>query len=628
MLALRPLLYCAVLVACGTDTAPADDAAPSGPASSSGATAPGATDPGSAPGEQPIPLPPSGQYMGATPVKDGVDFRVWAPNASSVAVTGEVGRHDMAKENGGTFFVHVDGAHAGQHYTYAITTDDAELSRLDPRGRQIDQGQSVVVDPRTYAWKTNTFTPPAREKAVVYEMHVGTFAGSFAGATAKLDALADLGVNVVELMPVQSFGGRNGWGYNPQSYYAPHAPYGSPDNLRAFVDAAHTRGIAVVMDVVYNHYDGWAEAPLRCFDGHCPTGTYGIYFFEDDAYKKTPWGPRPAYATKEVADFIVDNVFSWMTEYHVDGFRQDSVSNIRAIDGKGTVPGGVELLERANDVAKKTLPGALLVAEDLKGYAALTKPLAAGGFGFDSQWDGFFQWAITSAVVATDDTSRDIGKVSEALSATYDGDPFARLLYVETHDTAGNAGARLPVRIDADDPTSLAARKRTMLASGVLLTAPGVPMIFMGQELLSAQQFASPPPALDWTKTDSGVLAFHRDMIKARRELSALAGKNVSVTHLNASATDRVIGYRRWNVAGDDVMVVANFGSRQYTQYDIGLPSAGAWIARVDGDDVRYGSDFGAASATTVSVKAAARDGLPYTGAITLGSYSVVLLTR
>jgi 1,4-alpha-glucan branching enzyme len=120
------------------------------------------------------------------------------------------------------------------------------------------------------------------------------------------------------------------------------------------------------------------------------------------------------------------------------------------------VAGGIDLLKRSNEVAKSVLPSSLLLPEDLKAYATLTNA-RSNGFGFDTQWDGFFQWAVTSTVVAKDDSGRDIGKVADALQATYDGDAFARLLYVETHDTAGNEGARLPERIDEADPKSLAA---------------------------------------------------------------------------------------------------------------------------------------------------------------------------
>jgi 1,4-alpha-glucan branching enzyme len=583
--------------------------------------------------------------MGATPYEGGVEFRVWAPNARAVAVVGEAAgaaRRELAAEAGtGMFAARIDGARAGQRYHYAITPKEgAEITRVDPRSRMIDGNESVVVDPRTYAWKTKPFTPPAREASVVYEMHVGSFhapggtnTGTFKTAIDKLDALADLGVSTLELMPINGHGG-HGWGYGPQQWFAPHAAYGNPDDVRRFVDEAHARGISVVLDVVYNHYDGYAQAPLRCFDGTCPGTSAGIYFFEQEQYRTTPWGPRPDFARKEVADFFADNVFAWTTEYRIDGFRHDSVSNIRALDGQGSVPGGVELLKRMNEVTLAAQPGALLVAEDLKGQPSVTAPSTSGGLGFATQWDGGFEWAVTSAATQATDDARNIGAVRDALLGNYNGDAMQRLLYVESHDTAGNDGARLPVKIDGGDHTSYAARKRAMLAAGLLFTAPGVPMLFMGQEMLEDTKFVPQPAPLDWAKATSNapVRAFYKDMIRLRRNLDGvsggLLGKNVAITQVNESPGNKVLVFRRWNKPGDDVMVVVNFGAKKYTRYDVGIPSAGTWTARVDSDAQKYGADFGSAAPTAVTVMTTPRDNLPATAALTLGPYAVVVLTR
>jgi 1,4-alpha-glucan branching enzyme len=607
-----------------------------------GAPSPG-TKAAGAPSAAAIPLPPSGKHVGATPYEGGVELRVWAPNARAVAVVGQVAggpaaRRGLGAEAGtGMFAARIDGARAGQKYHYVITTQDgSEVARVDPRARMIDGDESVVVDPRAFAWKTKTFTPPSREATVIYEVHIGSFnapggpsTGTFATAREKLDALVDLGVTTVELLPVNGHGGHE-WGYDPQHWFAPHEAYGSPDDVKRFVDEAHARGIAVVLDVVYNHYDGWAKAPLSCFDGTCP----GIYFFDQEPYRTTPWGPRPDFAKKEVADFFADSVFAWMTEYRLDGVRQDSVSNIRGRDGKGSVPGGVELLRRMNEVTLAANPAALLVAEDLKGEASVTAPSASGGLGFATQWDGGFYGAVTAAVTAATDDARNIGAVRAALLADYNGDAMQRLLYVESHDTAGNDTTRLPTRIDAADPASYAARKRAMLAAGVLFTTPGVPMIFQGQEMLEEVKFVSPPAPLDWSKgvRNARVRLFYKDMIRLRRDLDgvsgALSGNNVAVTHVNESAGNKVLAYRRWNKAGDDVMVVANFGAKKYARYDLGLPAAGAWQVRVDSDATRYGADFGSPAPTAVKVAAAGRDGLPATASISLGPYALVVLTR
>lgn len=609
-----------------------------------GATAP--PPPQTPPPPQVIPLPPSGKHFGATPYEGGVEFRVWAPNAKAVAVIGEAagasGRRALALEAGtGTFAARLDGAKTGQRYRFAIiAADGTELQRVDPRARAMEGSDSVIVDPRTYVWKTKSFKAPAREAAVVYELHVASFnapggknTGTFATAIAKLDALVDLGVNAVELMPVNGHT-TGGWGYGPQQWFAVQPEWGGPEALRRFVDEAHARGIAVVLDVVFNHYDGYAQAPLRCFDGPCTGGSSGIYFFEQEPYRSTPWGPRPDFAKKEVADFFADNVFAWTTEYQVDGFRQDSVSNIRALDGQGTVPGGVPLLQRMNEVTEAARPGALLIAEDLKGAASVTGTRASGGLGFVTQWDGGFQYNVTAAATAGTDEGRNLAAVRDALAVTYNGDPFQRLLYVESHDTAGNDGARLPVRIDGADPSSLAARKLAMLAAGILFTAPGVPMMFMGQEMLEDAKFVPQPGPLDWSKatTQSGVLAFYKDVIRLRRNLDGvsggLRGKNVTVTHLNESPGNKVIVYRRWSGANDDVMVIVNFGATRYTRYDVGVPAGGAWKVRLDSDTTRYGADLGSATPTSVSVTAATRDGMAATASLALGPYAMVVLSR
>lgn len=579
--------------------------------------------------------------LGATVDAAGASFRVWAPGATAAVVRGEFSPTPVPLRalGDGSFAAYVPGARAGQRYGYVLTArDGTQLPRLDPYGRQVSGSDSIIVDPSAYTFTTAPYQRPGKNTLVVYEMHAGSFncpgapsACGFSSVQARLDDLAELGVNVIELMPANHHGSQRGWGYNPHGYYAPHAPYGTPDALRSLVDAAHARGIAVVLDIVYNHYDGWKKAPLYCFDGDCPSGTSGVYFFSDAKYRSTPWGPRFDYQRPEVIDFLVHNVAFFRSEYRIDGFRVDSVSNIRAIDGNGSVPGGSELLRRMNAVARKT-PGALLIAEDLKGYAAVTAPSDRGGLGFDTQWDGGFHYAVTSTVLGYDDAARNVGAVRDALYGRYNGDPFERLIYTETHDTVGNGGARLPSRIDPADGGSFTARKRSMLASAILLTAPGVPMLFQGQELLSVGTFADPPEPLDWSRRQAHarVFAFYKDLIALRRNrggvTAGLTGSDIDVYHVNT--TDKVLAYRRSSGADSDVIVVANFMNRKYTRYDVGLPAGGVWKVRLNSDDTRYSADFGGASSSDVQAVGAPLHGQPFTGPIALGPYSVVILSK
>ena len=470
---------------------------------------------------------------------------------------------------------------------------------------------------------------------MVYELHVGSFAapaggtGTLAAATARLGELAELGVNVVELMPVHAFGGRpNSWGYNPQLFLAPKPSYGSADDLRAFVDEAHAQGIAVWLDLVVNHTDGWRQAPLYCFDGACGADSAGLYFFPPGPYAKTPWGPRPNYPAPRVAEMLLASVSQWLVELHGDGFRWDSTSNIRGLDGQGTTPGGKELLVRGNAIAHAA--GALSVAEDLKGWDQLTRPASAGGFGFDAQWDGF-GYDVTSLLALASDDSRDLGVLERALRGSFAGDAFARLLFVENHDTVGNGGARLPSRIDPANPTSLAARRRSMLGAVLLLSSPGVPMLLQGQEALATGTFANPPALLEApTPLGLGIRDFYKDLLALRRntagDTAALSEAGVAI--LQRHDANKVLAYRRHGPSGQDVIVVLNLRNKAYTRYDVGVPAAGPWRVRLDSDWTRYGDDLGGGQSAPITAVAQPKDGQPFALPVRLAPYGAVVLSR
>ena len=626
----RLLLLAFTLSACGGNPAasPADAADP-------------------APADLASPMPPSdggtpaGTALGATVLPAGVEFRVWAPHATSAEVRGDFPEKTvpMRAEAGGRFAATVASAHVGTIYTYHFHSPSGEIDRIDPRCRQLvaDATACVVTDPGAYPWKTDAFKRPARESIVAYEMHIGSFAvekgqttGTFNEARARLAALADLGVNAIELMPVQHFGGKpNGWGYNPQLYFAPKPSYGTADELRAFIDEAHARGLAVWLDAVINHCDGWSKAPLNCFDGSCDGGSRGIYFFPPGQYASTPWGPRPSYIEPESAAMLKSIVPFWLDEVRGDGFRWDSVSNIRALDGSGTTPGGRDLLVAINATTRDK--GGFSVAEDLKGWDAITKSAANGGFGFDSQWDGF-GYAVSDVLVPYADDNRDIGTVEGLLKGGFAGDPFARLLFTENHDTVGNGGARLPSRIDPTTPNSFAGRRRSMLAAALLLTTPGVPMIFMGQESLALGTFANPPAPVDGTIPPEGakIRAFYKDLIALRRNLGGqsggLQGKGVTVLHRHDG--NKVIAYMRQGPSGEDVIVVLNLRNKAYMRYDVGVPTGGAWRIRLDSDWKSYSDDFGGGQMGSVTPVAQLKDGQPFALPVKLGAYGAVVFTR
>src|SRR5262249_41463596 len=211
-------------------------------------------------------------------------------------------------------------------------------------------------DQASYAWTTVGSRTPAFPEQVIYEMHIGTFVdtagpgtGSWSSATAQLDYLAQLGVNMLQVLPPAEFRGSYSWGYNPSFVFAPESSYGSPDDMKTFIDQAHARGIGVVVDVVHNHY-GPDLPSLWCFDGEC-FGAGGIYFYTDWR-RESGFGPRPDYGRLQVRDYIVDNALLWQRDYRVDGLRWDSTLNIRSGVRMGVrtdIPDGWRLLQRIND---------------------------------------------------------------------------------------------------------------------------------------------------------------------------------------------------------------------------------------------------------------------------------------
>lgn len=620
-----PLVATSALAACGSDvaqTAGGGSTIPSG--TSSGSPDPTSAPDGGVDGAVERPRIPGPGYGADVDPAGGVTFRVWAPHATAAAVVGDFpeGTATLKGVDGGVFEARVPGARAGHVYRFVLDGPAGKLTRPDPYCREIvDATTCRVVDPNAYAWRTASFARPSRAESVVYEMHVGSFTeeGTLAAAKAKLAGLADLGINVVELMPVHAFGsGPRSWGYNPQLWLAPKPAYGSADELRAFVDEAHARGIAVWADFVVNHADGWKQAPLRCWDGHCPDGAAGIFFFGPGDYASTPWGPRPNYTEPQVTRMLTASVEQWLVEYRADGFRWDSVSNIRALDGQGSTPGGKELIRAAN--ARTHELGALSIAEDLKGWDGITKATSAGGLGFDAQWDGF-GYDVVPVLANPSDDARDVGVIERALGGSYAGDAFARLLWVENHDTVGNGGARLPSRIDTNDGQSVAARRRAMLGGVLLLTAPGVPMLFMGQEGLATGTFTSPATVLPApTAAGEKIRAFYKTMIGLRRTIPGLSKPGVEVFHKNDPA--KVVAYRR-----GDAVVVVNLRNKAYTRYDVGVSSAGPWKVRLDTNDKAYGDELGDAKGGTITAMVGTKDGKPYTLPLELGPYSAMILT-
>lgn len=577
--------------------------------------------------------------MGAMPHGGGVAFRVWAPHADAVAVTGDfndwaASADRLESEGNGYWYGDVPGAQAGQEYQYLITSGDDKLHRIDPYARAVTNsvGNGIIYDPNVFDWQSDSFECPPHNELVVYETHIGSFVakegdpGGLKDVASRLGYLQTLGINAIELMPVMEFAGDYSWGYNPAHVFAVESGYGGPDGLKNFVREAHRHGIAVIVDVVYNHF-GPSDLDLWRFDGWGEDDKGGIYFYQDDR-SATPWGDtRPDYGREEVRRFILDNARMWLDEYHVDGLRFDSTVHIRSTNGHTTdLPDGWGLLQWITDEVRASHPRAILIAEDLQGDPALTEP-TPGGAGFHAQWDAGFVHPVRAALVTPEDGERSMAEVAGAVAGV--GDPWTRVVYTESHDEVANGKARVPQEVDPEDPTGWAAQKRATLGMAVALTSPGIPMLFQGQEFLEDEWFRDTVP-LDWDRARAfrDVVRMVRDLVRLRRNLdddsSGLVGPHTRL--LDVDDEDNVLAFSRSTDEGGDVVVVANFAATPAVGR-IAMPYAAHWRLRFNSDARTYSALFGDHQSADIDADEEPMGEFPASATVDVGPYSVVVYT-
>ena len=572
---------------------------------------------------------------GANPGPKGVEFAVWAPNAESVEAEVVSSEHEapwrvaLEREADGWFRAIDPLARAGSRYGFRLDGNAAlpdPYSRFQPDGVH---GLSEVIDPLAYRWGDDGWTGVVNDNLIIYELHVGTMtdAGTFEGVIGQLDALSDLGINLIELMPVAQCPGERNWGYDGVDLFAPSHAYGRPDDLRRLVDEAHRRKIGVILDVVYNHLG--------------PEGNY-LHAYADAYFTDrhpTPWGDGFNWdgpASGPVRQFAIDNACAWVAEYHIDGFRMDAT---HALIDDSPVHIVRELTERARDLAA---PRSIVVfAEDGRHEITRARPLERGGEGLDGIWADDFHHELrvlltnarenyyasytgTTTAIGTaittgmeQDFTAEGHPVGTPITAN---DPAAAFVFcIQNHDQVGNRpfGDRLHHEISVD---------RYLVASTLLLFAPETPLLFMGQEFASSSPFlyfTDHPENLGRLVTEgrrnefAGFRAFHDEQLREtipdpqarstflRSKLDLTEREvNAGVLHLYTSliemrrsdpvlrANDRlrtsahgvtaeVVLVHRW--ADDEHrLLVANFGSA------ITLPAAGnAWNGVPPMDEAR-----------------------------------------
>ena len=599
--------------------------------------------------------------MGAIPYQGGVAFRVWAPDVQAVSVVGDFngwlpGATPLQPELNGFWSADVNGASVGQHYKFSIQEGIGIVFKNDPYARDVSSsiGNSIIAD-TSFSWPPSLFITPAWNELVIYQMHVGTFnddvdpgLGTFRSVKARLPDLQSLGVNAIHVMPAAEFPGDLSWGYNPSHPFAIEGIFGNPADFQDMVQTCHDNGIAVIIDVVYNHF-GPNDLDLWRFTSWNLNDKGGIYFY-NDYRSQTPWGAtRPDYGRGEVRQYIRDNVLMWLEEYRCDGMRFDATAFIRNVYGNNNDPGndipdGWSLMQWLNSEIDSRFPWKISIAEDIRNNEWITKDAGAGGAGFDTQWATEFVRPMRDVLITPRDQDRNMFVVRDAIYHRFGSDCFKRVIYVESHDeVAASLNSleredhyRLPESINRGNADSWFSRKRSTLGAVLVFTAPGVPMIFQGQEFLEWGSWRDNTP-LDWQKktTYSGIWDLYQALIRLRRNwldnTRGLRGQHVNVYHVNNA--DKLIAFHRWQDGGpgDDVIVVVNFANTSYTSYTLGFPRTGTWYVRFNSDWTGFGADFGNTPGYDTSAGRAIwgdTDGLPFAGNIGIGPYSAIVLSQ
>lgn len=576
--------------------------------------------------------------MGALPLHPGFAFRVWAPHATAVHVTGSFNdwsedASPLLPEADGYWYGEHRGAAVGDEYRFVIDGPAGRLWRVDPYAAAVTNsiGNGILTD--LGAAPDDGFQTPAWSDMVIYEMHLGTFHapegdGNFITAAQRLQHLADLGVNAVQIMPAAEFAGDTSWGYNPAHIFAVESAYGGPEGLRHFVAEAHKAGIAVILDVVYNHF-GPSDLDLWQFDGWSENGKGGIYFY-NDWRSATPWGDtRPDYGRDAVRQFIRDNALFWLRSYGLDGLRFDMTLYVRNASGNEGDPGhelpdGWSLMQWVNRDIAADFPGKITIAEDLRLLGAMTAPVEDGGAGFGAQWDAGFVHPVRAVLTAAEDDARDLPALIAALTGG-GADPFQRVIYTESHDEVANGKARIPHEIGGDRQDHWHAQKRSTLGAAMVLTSAGIPMLFQGQEFLQGDWFDDTVP-LDWARRDSfrGIVRLYRDLIALRRNRdghsAGLSGRQTEV--LLADDDRKLLVIRRFHDDGDPGVIVAlNLRTEAAHDIDIPLPHAGAWRLALNTDWAGYSADFDDFHSADLHVE----DSAPLRGRFAIGPYSALV---
>jgi 1,4-alpha-glucan branching enzyme len=584
--------------------------------------------------------------MGAQLVEGGATFRVWAPKAAEVylmagdalaAPPRECDR--LLRLDDGTWAGFLPGATDGTPYRYYVVGEGSEGFKRDPWARELGTEPAfpdcdcVVRDPNAYPWHDAGFRAPPFHELIIYQLHVGAFYGvdaeghdtrenvaTFLDVLTHIPYLRALGVNAVQLLTTQEFPYDNSLGYNNLDFFSPemayqagdaaeldrylavanellaekgHAPLSAAElapgmhQLKALVDLLHVNGLAVIFDLVYNHAGGgFDDQSLYFFDRRKNGDNNNSLFFTDQGWAG---GLVFAYWRAEVRDFLIQNAKFFLGEYHVDGIRYDEVS---VIDNHG----GWFFCQDLTSTARFVKPEAIQIAEYWNPSRELAVKPPPAGMGFDAALADGLRDALRGALRQASggrDAFVNLDPIRDRMSRPHGfGDAWRAVNCIENHDIVyadrppWEWQPRVAWLADPSNPRSWYARSRVRFVQSILLTAPGVPMLFMGQEILEEKNWSDNPgffkntlidwERLKWDRAMRDFLGFSQALLRLRRELRALSGPNVNAFHVNNGA--RVIAFHRWlEGSGHDVVVVGTLSEASLYNYEIGFPFGGTW---------------------------------------------------
>jgi 1,4-alpha-glucan branching enzyme len=625
--------------------------------------------------------------MGATLIGGGATFKAWAPRASAVYVNGCFGgaawwRRDasaewlMARDAAGYWTGFLPGAAEGDEYKFYVIGSGGAGFKRDPYARELSINLAlppytcIIRNPMTYPWHDAAFVPPGFSNMVFYQLHVGAFSrpgpersGRFLDVVAKMEHLAALGVNVLQLLPINQTRATPSMGYDVTDYFAPHTAYvvsaeelpsyvahvnrllithaaaplstddlaGGANQLKALVDLCHLFGIAVVFDVVYNHAGGFEDddESLRFWDRQPEGDDNQSLFFTDRGFVG---GLSFALWNRDVRQFLINNALYYLQEFHADGFRYDQVSKVVDLNGDSGWSFAQDITSTAR-FAKWTI---VQNAEFWPLNPDVVKPRENGGAGFDVTQDDRLRDAVRAALKACSYGSRtrvDMGRIASALYPNIFPHTWNAVTCVEDHDSVKvGREPRTPAVADGANHRSWYARTRSCVATALLLTAPGIPMIFMGQEFLEDKQWSEglgQANDLYWEglHCDQGMrdhLRCTQALIALRRRYSALRSESGSILHLNSDA--RVLAFERLAPGEPSLVVVTSLNDQPLSEYEICFPHAGKW-AEVFNSDLYDGRPNDLFISCNTSVIAYSRPGndRPASARIALPANAVVV---